>query len=253
EYDFAASFSAARSQLHHVLGHLDRRQIVLDNEYTVAGVAQSLQQLEQPVHVARMQANRWLVENIERVNQLRAKRIGESDSLGLAAGQRARRPIHGEVAESDVAQKCHPITRFLENHFGDAALEVRELQLIEPRRQLIDRELRDLRDVQTANADVERVRLELGAVTAGTLLRRLILPQENADVLLVALLLEILEKREDSLVAARPRFQQQLSLRGSELIPRLVHRDALALCKRGKRAALVVVTRLGPRIDSAIA
>ena len=110
-----------------------------------------------------------------------------------------------------------------------------------------------MRDVQTANADVERVRLELGAVTAGTLLRRLILPQENADVLLVALLLEILEKREDSLVAARPRFQQQLSLRGSELIPRLVHRDALALCKLGERAALVVVTRLGPRIDSAIA
>ena len=62
--DFTAGFAASRAQLHHVVRHLDGGEIVLDDEHAVPGVAQSLQQLEQPVHVARMQSDRRLVQNV---------------------------------------------------------------------------------------------------------------------------------------------------------------------------------------------
>src|SRR4051812_4265567 len=85
------------------------------------------------------------------------------------------------------------------------------------------------------------------------LLRRLVLTQKDADVLLVSLLLEIAEERKYSLVAATLGMEQQLPLRRWELVPRGVHRDPLALRELGERAALVVVARLGPRIDGAVA
>src|SRR5206468_5463019 len=209
-----ARLAAAGSKRHHVVGHFDCREVVLDDEHAVAGVAQTLQQVEQPVHVSRMQPNRWLIQNVQRVDQLRAERIGEPDSLGLAARERARRAVHRQVAESDIAQKRHAIARLLQDHLGDAPLEFREWNLAQPGRQLIDRQLGDLCDVKTADTYVERVGLQLGAVTSGTDLRRLILSEKNSDVLLVAFLLEILEKRENSLVSAGSRAQQQLSLCG---------------------------------------
>ncbi len=86
-----------------------------------------------------------------------------------------------------------------------------------------------------------------------TLLRCLILSEENADVLLVSLLLEITQEGKDSLVAARLRMKKQLSLRGGELIPRLVHRDALATRELRQRPPFVVVPRLGPRVYRSVA
>ena len=59
---------------------------------------------------------------------------------------------------------------------------------------VLDRELADLGDVRPAIAHLQRLRLELGAVAGRAFLRRLILPEEDADVLLVALLLEIARK-----------------------------------------------------------
>ena len=85
KYYLTTRFATPRTELHHVVGHLDRGQIVLDHENAVTRVAQALQQLEKPVHVAGMQSDRWLVQNVKRVHQLRAKRIREPNSLRLAA------------------------------------------------------------------------------------------------------------------------------------------------------------------------
>src|SRR5436190_17990302 len=63
ENDLTTCFAASRSELHHVIGHLDRSEIVLDDEHAVARIAQALEKLEQTVHVARLQSDRWLVEN----------------------------------------------------------------------------------------------------------------------------------------------------------------------------------------------
>ena len=83
--------------------------------------------------------------------------------------------------------------------------------------------------------------------------RRLVLAEEDADVLLVLLRLEVVEEGDDPLVAARARREEQLAVRVAELAPGRVDGDPLLLRELGERAALVVVARLGPRIDRAVA
>ena len=91
-----------------------------------------------------------------------------------------------------------------------------------------------MRDVQSTDANIQCVGLELGAVAARTFLGGLILAQKNPDVLLVSLVLEVFQKRKDSLITARSGVEQQLPLRGGELIPRFFHRDSLALRELGE-------------------
>ena len=105
------------------------------------------------------------------------------------------------------------IARLLEDHLRHAVLELGQLQLVQPDRELIDGKVRHLGNVETADPHVERFGLELRAVAARTFLRGLILTEENADVLLVPLLLEIVEERKDSLVTSGPRMKEQVSLR----------------------------------------
>ena len=81
----------------------------------VARVAQPAEQREQPVGVARVQADRRLVEHVQRVHQPRAERVGERDALRLAAGQRAGLAVEREIAEPDVAEEAEPGVELLED------------------------------------------------------------------------------------------------------------------------------------------
>ena len=123
EHELPAFLAAAGSELHHVVGGANRVRIVLDDEHRVAGVAQAVQQPKQSVHVARVQADRRLVEHVERVDELRPERVRETDALRFAAGQRARRAMHRQIVQADVAEELHAIARFLENVRGDLPLE----------------------------------------------------------------------------------------------------------------------------------
>jgi hypothetical protein len=66
---------------------------------------QALHDVDHAPHVARMQADRRLVEHEQRVDQRRAERRRQIDPLHFAAGQRARLPIEREIAETDVEQE----------------------------------------------------------------------------------------------------------------------------------------------------
>src|SRR6185437_12159501 len=74
----------------------------------------------------------------------------------------------------------------------------------------------------------------------------------HADVLLVALLLEILEEGKNPLVRARARREQQLPVGGRECAPGYVHGDAARLGEFGQRSAAPLVARFRPGIDRAI-
>ena len=117
----AALLAARGPELDHVVGGADRLEVVLDDEHRVAAVAQPQQQREQPVHVARVQPDRRLVEHVQRVDELRAERVGEADALRLAARQRARRAVEREVGEPDVAEEAHAVPRFAQDVRRDLA------------------------------------------------------------------------------------------------------------------------------------
>ena len=73
---------------------------------TVLPWSRSLRRMrDQPLVVARVQADRRLVEHVERADQRRAERRRQVDALRLAARQRRRQPIERQVVEPDVAQE----------------------------------------------------------------------------------------------------------------------------------------------------
>jgi hypothetical protein len=83
-------------------------------------------------------------------------------------------------------------------------LERGQLNAVEPDEQLVDGELADFGDAATGDADTQRFRLELGAVTIRAFLRGLILAQEDADVLLVLLPPRDPRGKERSLCSREP-------------------------------------------------
>src|SRR5688572_13674241 len=98
-----------------------------------------------------MQANRRLIQDIQRVDELRAKRVCEPYPLCLTAGECARCAVHRQVVETYVAQKPHALTRLAENGLSDLLLEWRQLQPVQPLAELTDRYLGHFGDCQSRN------------------------------------------------------------------------------------------------------
>src|SRR5688500_14550751 len=172
EHYAPAQLAAARAQLHHEVGGFDCGRVMLDNDHGVARIPQSMQQSEKAPHVARVQTYRRLIQDIQRVHELRAKRICEPDALCLSSGERARCAVHRQVVETYVAQKPHALTCLAENGFSDLLLEWRQLQPVEPFAELTDRYLGHFGDCQTGNSHVQGFRFQLRAAARRTLLDR---------------------------------------------------------------------------------
>ena len=102
--------------------------IVFDYQHRVADVAQIFEQTNQPIVVARMQTDRWLVEHVKRADQRRAEIGRELNSLRFAAGECRCESIESQVVEPDFNQKPQPASNFEKNSFGDRGLFSRELE-----------------------------------------------------------------------------------------------------------------------------
>ncbi len=87
------------------------------------------ERVEQPFVVARMQADRRLVENVEHADQPAADLPGQANPLRLAAGKRRRGALERQIIEADVLQKAEPAADFLEHFGGDQLLVAFQLEL----------------------------------------------------------------------------------------------------------------------------
>ncbi len=56
----------------------------------VSRVAQTLEQPNEAIDIPRVQADGRFIEDVDRVNESLADRVGQLDALRFAAGQRAR-------------------------------------------------------------------------------------------------------------------------------------------------------------------
>ena len=66
----AATLTARGSELHHVIGRANRFGIVLHDDDRIASVAKPMQQSEQAIGVAWVQADGGFVEHVQGVDQL---------------------------------------------------------------------------------------------------------------------------------------------------------------------------------------
>ena len=110
--EFAAGFSCAGAEIDDVIGAAHGFFIVLDDEDGVAEIAQRFERGEQAAIVARVQADRRLIENIENAAQSRADLRGQADALGFAAGERGGGAIESEIAEAYIEKKIEALGYF---------------------------------------------------------------------------------------------------------------------------------------------
>ena len=103
--DFAAAHAGAGAEIDDVIGRPHRVFVVLDDDDRVALVAQLRERVEQLVVVARVQADRRLVENVEHADQSAADLAGQADALRFAAGERRGGAVERQIVEPDVAQE----------------------------------------------------------------------------------------------------------------------------------------------------
>ena len=104
EHDFTAAGAGTRTHVEDAVRSEHDLRIVLDHDERVAGVAQLVHDVDHASHVARMQADRRLVEHEERVDERRAERGRQVDALDFAARERARLAVEREIAQSHFAQ-----------------------------------------------------------------------------------------------------------------------------------------------------
>ena len=133
EDDAAALLAGAEAHVDDRVGDADHVGVVLDDEHGVALIAQLAQDGDQPLVVARVQADRRLVEDVERVDQRRPERRRQVDALRLAARQRRRQPIERQVVEADVAQEPEPLADLAQHLVGDRRVLLRQRQRREER------------------------------------------------------------------------------------------------------------------------
>ena len=135
--DPAAVLARPRPHVDDRVGGADHVQVVLDDEDGVAQVAQAAQDAQQPLGVARVQADGRFVENVEHPRQPGADQRRQPQPLRLAGRERRRGPRHRQIADADLQQAAQASVQVFQQRRGDAVLVGRERrqQVAQPRRQ----------------------------------------------------------------------------------------------------------------------
>ena len=165
--DLAAVLTGAGPDVDHPVGHADRVLVVLDDDQGVAELLEAHEGLDQPVVVALVEADGRLVEDVEDADETGADLGREPDPLGLAARQRAGRPVEAEVVEADVEQEVEALEDLLEHPLADLLLAGGQVECAEELGGLVDRQRADLGDRAVADGHGDRDRLEPRALAGG--------------------------------------------------------------------------------------
>ena len=245
----AALLPGAEPHVDDRVGDADHVGVVLDDEHGVALVAQLPQDGDQPLVVARVQADRRLVEHVERVDERRAERRREIDALRLAARQRRGQPIERQVVEPDVAQESQPLPDLAQHLVGDRGFLLRQRELGEKRVRIADRQAAD--DVDRAPADLDVARLAAQPRAAALRARQVaaIPAEEHANVHLVLLALEPAEEPLDPFEARAVAFDDEPLLVVGQLRPGHVEAHAARLRRALQLGELRAIVRLAPGLD----
>ena len=249
----AAVLAGAEPHVDDVVGDGDHVGVVLDDQHGVALVAQLPQDGDEPQVVARVQADRGLVEHVQRVDQRRAERGRQVDALGLPARQRRRQAIEREVVQPHIGQELEPARDLAQDLVGDRGVLVAQRERPEERLRLADGQRGGLVDGAGADAHVAGLAAQ---PRAGALRARQVaaIPaEEDAHVHLVLLPFEPGEEAADPGVLAAVALDDDAALGVGQILPGRVEVDAQASGLALERGQLRAVVRLGPWLDGAAA
>ena len=144
--------AGAGADVDDVVGGADGVFVVLDDDDGVADVGEVSEGSDEAVVVALVEADGGLVEDVAGSDESGADLGGESDALGLAAGEGSGGAVEGEVLESDGPHEAEPGLDFLEDGLGDGGALGGELEAVEDDRGAFDGEAGEVVDGEEADA-----------------------------------------------------------------------------------------------------
>ena len=254
-----------------VVGDANRLLVVLDDDHGVAEVAQPHEGLDQAPVVALVQPDRRFVEHVEHADEPAPDLRREPDALRFAAGERSRRAIQRQVVETDVEHELEALEHFLEHALGDETVALGQLDGLEERDRVGDRQLADLEDVALTDRDRERRRPQPRAAARGARHEPHVALDLIAHAIGVGLRVPALHPRHDTFVLRRVRtlppvtvlvpdghllaagaVEHDLLLRGLQLLPRCRRGESVLVADRGEHALEVLAPEPRPRRDRAV-
>ena len=148
----APRLARAGTKIYQVIGRANQVMLMLDDHQGIAGVAQAVEYRDQASHLVLVQADRWLVEDVECVDQTGSQGPGHRRPPQFTAGERAARSVERQVVEPDLAEVIETLIDLVENPRGHlAALLGRPVR--HELTGVADRQGRQLGDVDAANAN----------------------------------------------------------------------------------------------------
>ena len=268
--DLATMLAGCRPDVDHVVGRSNRLLVMLDHDQRVAQVAQPQKRVDQPAVVALVEADRWLVEDVQDPHQLGTDLSGEPDPLRLSARERVRGPLDGQVLEPDVDHELQPLSDLFHDPAGDQLLAIGEWQVVEEVDRSADRKRAHVRDVAIGDRDRERLRLQAAPLARRAWLVRHVALQLGLQEVRLRLLVTTLQVRDhalerslvpplvavlvlvtepDLLVAGA--VEQHVLVLLADLRPRLVHVDPEVLAHRLEKLGIEEL-RFAPGRDRAL-
>ena len=206
EHDLAAALARTGSHVEDAIGGVHDLRVVLDYDERIAGVAQALHDVDHAAHVARVQADRRLVEHEEGIHQRGAERGGQVDALDFTARERARLPIERQVAETDFAEIAQARAHFGEQQIRGFVKRRGQREALEERLHVRHRQEHQLVDVAAVELPEQRIGLQPRAAARLALRVRPVFREQHADVHLVRLGLQPLEEAAHAIPGAGPGF-----------------------------------------------
>ena len=167
EPHIAPVFTGSRSEVDDVIARADDFGVVLDDDDGVAVVAQLLEDPHEPAGIARVEADRRLVQDVERVHERGPDRRGEVDALQLASGERPGLPVEREVAETDLDEVAEARADLFEDEVRHLRLRTREVEASEEAVRLRDAHRVDFTDVLAFDLPVQSFGTDTSAAHSG--------------------------------------------------------------------------------------
>ena len=141
--ELASALAAAGTDVDEVVGGADDGFLVLDDDESVAEIAEPLHHADELADIARVQADGGLVEDEESAREARAEAGREIDALRLAAREGAGGTVEIEVAEPDLLQVAETVHHLAMQHRG-GFVSVGNRSRRDEGGEVVDRELPEL-------------------------------------------------------------------------------------------------------------
>ena len=116
----AAAFSGARSEIENTIGSPHHVGIVLNHQDCVSQVAQVVQDLDQAVSIAAVQADGRLIQHVQGSDQTRSQRSRQLNALCFASRESRGQAVEGQIFQPHVNQELQALLDFLQQLVGDS-------------------------------------------------------------------------------------------------------------------------------------